>query len=494
MKYTNIIKVCVLLLVLALSDACQKYYPMVPPPVKDQYDDLDEELGASMPIFVTQHGAGSMSGNSWENAMDLDGLRDLLTNHVNISRRTICVAEGNYLVSQSAGEGISISKDIYCVKGGFPSNSTGTDVSKCDPDKYATIFSGDVNGNSIADSGDCTLFKLTSGHVTFEGCRFCFGYLDASLSQTLKGQIGAGIYINGVPTATSFTAIDCEFKGNKTVAVGSGGGVAGGPCALLQSGYFKARDCRFVNNQSGNDGRGGALRVNNDAGCIFLDRCLLSGNTFTGKFGMAIQMSAGYICMNNTTIVDNPGNCGPLNGGAAFFISNSTIVGDSNDESDYAFRCESNNGSDSKWINSVFANEKSNGFGININHNSPDIASMGWNVYQGIKYGDNDNRNPTIFTPASSDVLYTGGALAGSLSGDAWVYDVDVLNMSVYANVRNIIDAAMAFKPNKSGYAMPNLGEEFIDWIGEGGFAVDCRGESRNPDKLQPGSYDAKLN
>lgn len=491
MKYTDIIKVCVLAIALALPQACQKYYPMVAPPMKDSVDDLDEEIGGSMPIFVTMYGAGTMDGTSWDNAMDTDGLRDLMTNHINLSKRKICVAEGTYLTSTAAGEGMVLSKDIFLIQGGFPSTNTGTDVSNYDPEKYKTIFSGDVNENSRPDEGDCTLFKLTTGHVAFQGCQFSYGFLSAELSVTLKGQIGAGVYVNGEPTTTSFSVTECVFKNNKTLATNSG--VSGGPCALLVSGYFKARDTRFLDNAAGQDGRGGAIRVNNDAGCVFLDRCFFSGNTFSGKYGMAVQMSSGYICINNTTLVDNPGDSGCLNGGGSFFISNSTVVGDSEDKSDYAFRCESSGESDTKMVNNVFANEKADGFGININNNNPDVTSIGWNVYQGVKYGDNNDRNTSIFTPALSDLIYNG-VLPGRLEGYCWKFDASVLNMTAYATVQNVIDALKTFKPVKSGYQYNNLGEEFLAWVGEAGFMVDCRGESRNPEKLQPGSYDAKLN
>ena len=111
----NIIKIFALAMLLILPEACQKYYPMVAPPIKEVEDDLDEEIGGSMPFYVTVHGAGTMDGTSWDNAMDATGLFDLLTNYQNLSRQPIYVAEGKYVVSNKAGEGLTITKDIYNV-------------------------------------------------------------------------------------------------------------------------------------------------------------------------------------------------------------------------------------------------------------------------------------------------------------------------------------------------------------------------------------------
>jgi hypothetical protein len=40
---------------------------------------------------------------------------------------------------------------------------------------------------------------------------------------------------------------------------------------------------------------------------------------------------------------------------------------------------------------------------------------------------------------------------------------------------------------------MVNLGEVFVEWMGEDAFGLDQRGVTRNPDKMQMGAYDAVL-
>ena len=487
----KIITIFALTTLLVLPEACQKYYPMVAPPVKEVEDDLDEEIGGSMPFFVTELGAGKMDGSSWDNAMDASGLYDLLTNYQNLSRQPVYVAEGKYVLSNTAGEGLTITKDLYNVKGGFSKTSTWTSIADWDPEKYPTIFSGDVNGNDRADEGDCALIKVTGGHVNFEGISFRHGYLDQALSETLKGQIGAGIYVNGVPASTSVTVVGCEFKDNLTLADNNkNGSVCGGPGVLVQSGLFKARDSRFINNTGSSGGRGGAVRFNSDEACGFFDRCLFSGNILPGKFGSAIQLSSGHLCLNNTTFVDNVGECGVVNGGGAFLVVNTTILGDSDDRSDYVFRCESNTGKSTRFINNVFMSEKSSSYGLNVNQNTPDITSMGGNIYQGVKYGDNGDRSATIFTPATTDVVRT---VIGTIEGGCWLYDASAAGMSNYVTAANVIDTVKSFAPTMSA-SFANLGLTFLEWVGEEGFKVDYRGQARNPEKFQPGSYDANLN
>lgn len=477
-------------MLLVLPEACQKYYPMVPPPIKEVEDDLDEEIGGSMPFFATVHGSGTMDGSSWDNAMDAIGLADLMTNYQNLSRQPIYVAEGKYVFKTAAGEGLKITKDIYNVKGGFSASSTGYNTTDWDPSKYPTIFSGDVNGNSRPDEGDCAIMSVTNGHVKFEAINFRHGFLSHTLSAELAGQIGACIYINGLPQSTSVTTINCEFRDNRTEADNNvNKSVAGGPCVLVQTGIYKARDTRFVNNGEYKGGRGGAVRFNSNESCGFFDRCFFSGNTLVNKFGSAIQVSAGHLCVNNSTFVDNVGDCGVINGGGAFLIANSTIVLDASDKSNYAFRCESNTGKCSRLVNNVIMTEKSSGCGLNVNNKSLDLTSFGGNICQGIQYGDNGDLSTTIYVPAATDVQRT---LTGSLQGDSWVYDPSGV-VTHYLTVDNVLEAVKGFKPTVySGFA--NLGQTFFEWVTEAGFKVDGRGSQRNVGKIQPGSYDSNLN
>ena len=54
-----------------------------------------------------------------------------------------------------------------------------------------------------------------------------------------------------------------------------------------------------------------------------------------------------------------------------------------------------------------------------------------------------------------------------------------------FATKQAVINAVKSFDAT--------VGQQFIDWVGEDGFAVDQRGANRNADKMQPGAYDAGL-
>ena len=54
-----------------------------------------------------------------------------------------------------------------------------------------------------------------------------------------------------------------------------------------------------------------------------------------------------------------------------------------------------------------------------------------------------------------------------------------------------MIEVAKSFNPVASPIA--DLGEVFVEWIGEDAFGIDQRGVTRNANKMQAGAYDAVL-
>ena len=58
-----------------------------------------------------------------------------------------------------------------------------------------------------------------------------------------------------------------------------------------------------------------------------MNNCSITGNE-GGQFGYAIQMSNGHLCMNNTTVTNNSGRDGTINGAGSMLIVNSTIIED----------------------------------------------------------------------------------------------------------------------------------------------------------------------
>ena len=496
-------KLFTIALVAILIAGCQKYYMMIPPP-ESTYDSLDEEdLGVSSrgdKIFVSVYGDGDMDGSSWDNAYDAAGLRTILTDKSDLSNAVICLMEGEYVVGRDAGSGLELKKNIKQIKGGYSSSSAGSDLSKWNPRQYESVLSGDVNLNGKADAGDCAMFMVTGGNIAFEGVVFEGGYIDTDISaiNSVQGSDGNstgasavfGIY--GNPLSTAVELYDCVLRKNVSTATHNGSSqgktsIAGGPCAIVTSGFLMARGCSFEDNVAVN--RGGAIRLMGDDAACFLDKCVFTGNSFSGTsdgWGSSIQVSYGHLCVNNTTFIDNHGKGGEINGGGAFLLVNSSLFQTAEDTYG-AFRCESAAGASTRFVNTLFSSMKADGVGFNYSGDNRDITSGGFNLFQRVR-GKEIHRADDVLWP---DVL------SGSLENGCWIWDASQVGNNadeVYATQTDVLNAVKSFNPTiSSESAFVNLGVRFHDWVGESGFSEDQRGRPRNPLKMQKGSYDSYL-
>lgn len=478
----TISKIGLLAFTILMSQACQEDYEMVDPPMVTDYDDdLDEEVILQKGLesyFVTQFGEGDMDGSSWDQAMDVTGFRKLLSGSVDLSKSTIYMSQGKYVMSETSGLGVIIRKDIKAIKGGYSLLSEGTDLTNRRIDIYRTVISGDVNGNNQADSGDCGLLLVKGGIIAIEGVTFQYGYL--SNNDAKSGEGGSGIYINGNVSSTSVELTDCIVRDCKTEAVNGAGGIAGGTAMLIVSGCSKLNNVKLLDNAA--DSRGGAIRCSSDKAVVFMNNCFLTGNSVRELWGISIQISSGHICMNNTTIIGNPGKGAALNGGGSFMLANSTIVGNTVDQEYGAFRCETSINGDTKFINSVLISENPTAPGFILNGGDKEAYSMGYNLYQRVNG----------FTMNMLDTNYTN-LVNGNLTEDG-VYEWNINQIGQvagYATRQAVVDAVKSFNPAASPIA--NLGEVYVEWIGENAFGLDQRGMTRNPDKMQMGAYDAVL-
>ena len=73
--------------------------------------------------------------------------------------------------------------------------------------------------------------------------------------------------------------------------------------------------------------------------------------------GYAIQMSIGHLCMNNTTVTNNSGRDGTINGAGSMLIVNSTIIEDGAQNSGAVIRCESWPARQSFLMNNIILNK-----------------------------------------------------------------------------------------------------------------------------------------
>lgn len=500
---TSMHRIIVALAAAVLVCGCQKYYLMIPPPIYTDDELDDEDVGTSSKvenIFVSVYGDGDMNGSSWDHAYDVSGLRTILTDKSDLSNTVIYLAEGKYVVGKSEGSGLELKKDIMQIKGGYSAASTGSDLARRDSEKYETILSGDVNLSGKADDGDCAMFMVTGGMITFDGVVFEGGYIDTVVSavNSVEGSNGsssgaASVFgIFGEIASTSVETINCVFRSNLSTAAHNGSAegktsISGGPCALVTSGFFKAKGCTFSNNVAVN--RGGAIRLMGAEAVCFLDKCLFTANRLTGSsegWGSSIQVSYGHLCINNSTFIDNQGKGGEINGGGSFFMSNSTFFQTEADTYG-AFRCESIDGADSHIINNVFSSRRDDGTGFNYSGDNRDITSAGFNLFQRVK-GKDIRRSDDVLWPTP---------LAGTLAAGCWQWDASQVGSNVdeiYAKLSDVLSAVKAFNPTISADpALANLGYSFYEWVGENGFSEDQRGRPRNPSMMQKGSYDEYL-
>ena len=451
---------------------------MIDPPMMTDEDDLDSEdymQSGLESYFVTQFGEGDLTGSSWENAMDVTAFRKLITGSTDLSKSTIYISQGKYVMAEEEGMGPVVRKNIKAIRGGYSPFSEGTDVSLRDISAYQTIFSGDVNGNKKADAGDCSLLYIRKGNVLVEGVTFQYGYV-AQKSISVEN-FNSGIFLNGSISNTELELRDCTIR--DCISDVTTTTKHGGAALFLESGLAKLHNVRMIDNTS--NGRGGAIRVNTNTAVVMLDACLLSGNAQTTSWGNGIQLSSGFICINNSTFVNNAGSGAALNGGGSFLVVSSTLVGNSSDAYG-AFRCETSAGGDTKLINNVLVCQSSSSPSFILNGSGKEAFTLGYNVYQHL----------SGFSMGSLDTQYTG-TLSGNISSEgAYTWSVgEIASLSHFATSSVVIDAAKSFNPATS--PITALGEKFVEWVGDEGFAVDMRGSSRNSQKLQPGAYDAGL-
>ena len=317
-------KLCMLAFMILLAQGCQEDYEMIDPPMMTDYDDdLDEEVIMQKGLesyFVTQFGEGEMDGSSWEQALDAAGFRKLLSGSIDLSKSTIYMSQGKYIMSEESGLGVIVRKDVKAIKGGYSQFSEGTDVSARDIDAYVTVISGDVNGNKQADAGDCGLLLVKKGHIAIEGVTFQYGYVSEADASTTE--CGSGIYVSGGAGDTSIELTDCVIRDCKSGVTTSA--KQGGPAVFVLSGQVRLNKVSLLDNTAA--GRGGAVRCSSKTAVVFMNGCLLKGNSHNGSWGNGIQMSEGHICINNTTLIENMGTGAALNGGGSILLTNNTII------------------------------------------------------------------------------------------------------------------------------------------------------------------------
>lgn len=423
--------------------------------------------------YVKEQPAGNATGMDWDNAMGVDALRNLLqtngnsdisnANAVKLDGKKIYVAAGSYEMAKE-NSGVKIEYSGYSkqveitIEGGYDPSSTGTDLTKRDISKHTTAFVRNAGSGASATSNSLLVLGNQT-NIIFDGCTFNgqYGLNDA-------GSVRAVFVAAGGGDAT-LQLNNCVIKNFNR---GSDGGTDGGAAVKVSKGRVLLNDVEMVNNKA--TGRGGAITTTAANSFLFMNNCLLHENYAPGAWGTAIHAGNGYACMNNVTVLGTTatgGNSITVNGDAYFMLANTTIVGNSGNPNG-VFRAGKNA---SLVVNSLFAK----GAG-NRTIYAGNITSGGYNVYQAADAG---------WGAIATDTDYSSQTLPAAILTDG-VYQWTVTGtIDEFATKQAVIDAVKSFDAT--------VGQQFINWVGENGFAVDQRGVARNVNKMQAGAYDAGL-
>ena len=423
--------------------------------------------------YVKEQPAGNATGMDWDNAMGVDALRNLLqtngnsdisnANAVKLDGKKIYVAAGSYEMAKE-NSGVKIEYSGYSkqveitIEGGYDPFSTGTDLTKRDISKHTTAFVRNAGSGASATSNSLLVLGNQT-NIIFDGCTFNgqYGLNDA-------GSVRAVFVAAGGGDAT-LQLNNCVIKNFNR---GSDGGTDGGAAVKVSKGRVLLNDVEMVNNKA--TGRGGAITTTAANSFLFMNNCLLHENYAPTAWGTAIHAGNGYVCMNNVTVLGTTatgGNSITVNGDAYFMLANTTIVGNSGNPNG-VFRAGKNA---SLVVNSLFAK----GAG-NRTIYAGNITSGGYNVYQAADAG---------WGAIATDTDYSSQTLPAAILTDG-VYQWTVTGtIDEFATKQAVIDAVKSFDAT--------VGQQFINWVGENGFAVDQRGVARNVNKMQAGAYDAGL-
>lgn len=250
-------------------------------------------------VFVTVSGAGTLSGENWENAMDAAGFYELLASE-NAKDKNIFMAAGTYPTSTTDGVTVNAGTTDLTVYGGYPTDLSGTSLSGRDISTNKTILSGGKDKRILIFNNS----KLTA---TFDGLEFA----DAYRAQSSAAGMGSAVVVN---SCSEIQLLNCVIRDNKNEATTTETAIdktaTGGGAVRAAAGTIIFKGCTFSGNKA--TVGGGAMRVAGTAK-VTLENCTFSGNESLQQNGGAIHMSKGTLTVKDCLFEKNTSK---TNGGA----------------------------------------------------------------------------------------------------------------------------------------------------------------------------------
>ena len=188
------------------------------------------------PYFVKQDAAPNGDGHSWDNAISLTAMLDILNQGSLTQQTDVFIAGGVYKPTATLNRNNTFLLNNLNVMGGFDPTLSGTDTANHDYLLHETIFSGEIGipGETMDNSYHVV---TTRGHVTIEGITIRDGRANSRMygpdpvcgecSIGAPDNQGGGIYMEspGLNSglATNLVLINCRVTNNS--AFNSAGGI-----------------------------------------------------------------------------------------------------------------------------------------------------------------------------------------------------------------------------------------------------------------------------
>jgi len=404
-------------------------------------------IGRGTPIYVKSGASGS--GESWTDATDLQTALDMA-----LFGDELWLAEGTYIPTDDGDREVAFEvKDGVRIYGGFSGSETS--LIQRDPDKYATVLSGEIGSSGISSDNTFHIVKMEgrvsepiSNETILDGLIIEDGYANISINENEKG---GGLYLNHAsPTITNVI-----FRNNYAKY--------GGALVIRGNSSPRFGNVIFYDNES--EENGGALYTEADGdfyNCVWY-------NNNAGSWGGAI-----YADSNNESNVLN-----------SIFRNNKALLLSNNFRNvnvSYSLTEDISSGSDDNNIGDgcisgdpLFIDEQNYDFRLNHSSEALDLGSLAipdWLVVDfsnnsrvlnsrvdiGVFEGGTDTAIPTSpandtaialdegsvtlqwFWPESEPVDVTDYSLVYNINGGEQVVIDNISDLSYVLNGLNVLD------------------------------------------------------
>ncbi len=276
------------------------------PTAPDDPADSDERITDGSVYFVRPVALGQKDGSSWNNALDADGLRDLIAQKLGedgkqddteaykqadkLDGAKFYFCTGKYLLAEDTKKVVKLEWSKYSKQvrlefyGGYAPRSGGIDRSQRSVSSNISMLTGDTDDNGYAEDGEYEILLLGNQvDLLIDGMTLAYS------TRALTVSSGAG--------EAKATLKNCIVRNNFR----EGSSAAG---VMVQNGTLVAENCQFKDNTAHN---GGAIQCNSLRAVVSATSCTFSGNE-SANCGGVMNHSGGRVTFEQCTFSSNKSN------------------------------------------------------------------------------------------------------------------------------------------------------------------------------------------